>query len=76
MKSADAVIGNSKEGAAMVEMMNKNMAAYLFFFLPTTGMEVEFIKRLVKCTIDPSFAKEISKCTWDEKKTDSDYSSG
>ena len=30
-------------------------------------MEVEFIKQLVKCTIDPSLAKEIRKCTWDEK---------
>ena len=67
MKSVDVVIGNSKEGVAMVEMMNKNIAAYLYYFLPTTGMEVEFIMRLVKCTIDPSLAKEINKCTWDEK---------
>ena len=67
MKSIDVVIGNSKEGVAMVEMTKKNIAAYLYYFLPTTGMEVEFIKRLVKCTIDPSLAKEINKCTWDEK---------
>ena len=67
MKSVDVVIGNSKEGVAMVEMMNKNIAAYLYCFLPTTGMEVEFCKRLVKCTIDPSLAKDINKCTWDEK---------
>ena len=67
MKSVDVVIGNSKEGVAMVEMMNKNISAYLYYFLPTTGMEVEFIKRLVKCTIDPSLAKDINKCTCDEK---------
>ena len=67
MKSMNVVIGNSKEGVAMVEMLNKNIAAYLYYFLPTTGMEMEFIVRLVKCTIDPSLAKEIDKCTWDEK---------
>ena len=67
MKSVDVVIGNFKEGVAMVEMMNKNIAAYLYYFLPTTGMKVEFITRLVKCTIDPSLAKEINKFTWDEK---------
>ena len=40
MKNVAVVIGNSKEGVAMVEMMNKNIAAYLYYFLPTTGTEV------------------------------------
>ena len=67
MMSVDVVIGNTLAAEAMVEMINKNIAAYLTYFLPTIGCSKEFIKDLLSAAVDPSLLHEVEYCTWEEK---------
>ena len=50
-------------------MINKNPAAYFYFYFTTVAkMEEELVKKVVKATIDPSFTNEVDNCKWDEEK--------
>ena len=45
--------------------MNKNVTVYLSHYLPDAGLEEEFVKQVVKDSMDPDFMHKIKKCTWD-----------
>ena len=44
-------------------MMNKNVTVYLSHYLPDAGLEEEFVKQVVKDSMDPDFMHKIKKCT-------------
>lgn len=44
-------------------IMNKNLAAYLWFYLTQVAkMDATLVKTIVKATIDPTFARDIDLC--------------
>jgi hypothetical protein len=65
MMNVDVVVGNTPGAERMVEMMNKNVAAYLTHTLPSLGIGKTFVKNLLKASIDPSLIHEMAHCTWD-----------
>ena len=44
-------------------MFNKNIVAYLMYNLPIKGVGREFIKRLLRVSVDPDPIKGIGYCT-------------
>jgi hypothetical protein len=50
-------------------MINKNPAAYFYFYFTTVAkMEEELVQKVVKLTIDPMVTSEVDQCKWDAKK--------
>ena len=47
MGSVDIVIPNRPEAETMVEMMNKQLPAYITFYLDALGMDEDFIRKLL-----------------------------
>jgi len=45
--------------------MNKQVAAFLYYFLLDASLPEVFIKVLLKETCNPTLVKEISDCDWD-----------
>ena len=69
MGPVDVVVGDCEESECAILMINKNPAAYFYFYFTTVAkMEEELVKKVVKVTIDPSFTNEVDNCKWDEEK--------
>ena len=47
MGSIDILIPNTPEAETMVAMMNKQLPAYLTFYLDDLGMDKDFIRKLL-----------------------------
>ena len=60
-----AIIPACAEAERLVQMMNKQVAAFLYYFLLDASLPDVFIKVLLKETCDPALVKEISDCDWD-----------
>ena len=60
-----AIIPACAEVERLVQMMNKQVAAFLYYFLLDASLPEVFIKALLKETCDPTLVKEISDCDWD-----------
>ena len=54
MMNVDVVVGNTPAAEKMVEMMSKNLAAYLKHMLPSLGIGETFIKNLLKASSNPT----------------------
>ena len=67
MMNVDAVVGKTEEAIACVNMFNKNIAAYLMYNFPIKEVGKEFIKRLLRVSVDPELIKDIGDCTWNKK---------
>ena len=68
ISNVDIVIPNCEEAEAMVGMINKNIAAYLYHYLTSvTKMDSASVLRLIQESIDPSLLHSIADCQWDEK---------
>ena len=65
MACVDVVIGKTSEAEEMVEMMNKNVAAYLSNFLEEATLPVAPIKPLLKVSVDPSILLDVGNCKQD-----------
>ena len=75
MAHVDVVIGKIKEAEQMMEMMNKNLVAYLSYYFADTGFPEAIIMRLLEVSIDPTLLLEVKNCEWDPKtKTLTQYS--
>ena len=48
-------------------MFNKNIAAYLMYNFPIKEVGKDFIKRLLRVSVDPKLIIVIGGCTWDKK---------
>ena len=53
--------------SACVDMFNKNIAAYLMYNFLIKEVGKEFIKRLLRVSVDPELIKGIGDSTWDKK---------
>ena len=60
-----AIIPACAEVERLVQMMNKQVAAFLYYFLLDASLPEVFIKALLKETCNPTLVKEISDCDWD-----------
>ena len=49
----------------MVHMMNKQVAAFLYYFLKDAALPVKFIMDLLQATCDTTLVAEIKDCDWD-----------
>ena len=67
MMNVDVVVGKTEEAIACVNMFNYNIAAYLMYNFPIKEVGKDFIKRLMRVSIDPEPIKDIGDCTWDKK---------
>jgi hypothetical protein len=77
-----AIIPACEEAERLVQMMNKQVAAFLFYFLKDASVPEKFLLDLLNWTCDPTLVKEIPDCVWDsatqtlttfqEKKEDTD----
>ena len=65
MVHVDMVIGKTKEATEMVEMMDKNVAAYLSNYLAEAGLPLALIKRLLEVSVDPTMLLDVGNCKWD-----------
>ena len=67
MGSVDIVIPNTPEAETMVAMMNKQLPAYLTFYLNDLGTDKDFIRKLLNRTFCPAFLHEIYSSQWDKE---------
>jgi hypothetical protein len=66
MGPVDVVVGECEESERTLLMINKNPAAYFYFYFTTVAkMDEELVKKVVKSTIDPMFSREVDQCKWD-----------
>eukprot|EP00956_Cyclotella_meneghiniana_P029164 scaffold69908_cov39-Cyclotella_meneghiniana.AAC.1 len=69
MMPVDVVVGNCAEAERMMLMINKNPAAFFFYYLRDVGKcDPEFLMRLLDKSMEPTLMKEIDKCKWDVKE--------
>ena len=68
MGDVEAVVPNMPEAETMVEMINKNVVAYLTHYLMDENMPTAFVTDLLKASCDPSLFHNLSKCKWDKGK--------
>ena len=68
MAHMDIVIIKTKEAVQMVEMMNKNTAAYLSNYLVKAGLSLALVRRLLEIpVVDPTMVLDIGNCKWEAK---------
>jgi hypothetical protein len=53
------------EAELMVSMMNKQIAAYLYYYLKEAALPDQFVMDLLPETCDPTLVAEIKECEWD-----------
>ena len=61
-----AIIPACEEGERIVHTMNKQVAAFLFYYLTMiTTLPKTFVMELLKATCDATLVSEIGDCQWD-----------
>ena len=63
--SVEIVYANTPEGEAEVEMINKQVAGYLWNALKEASASEDFVRRLLINTIDMTLLHEAPKCDYD-----------
>jgi hypothetical protein len=68
MGLVDVVVGSYEQAERMVLMINKNSAAYCYYFLTTVGkMDSDFTARVSRGCFDPVLVQAIDSCQWNEE---------
>ena len=68
MGPVDVVVPNCAEAERLVLMINKNAAAFFINYLRDYGgMPEDFVKRLVRATMDPSKVSSVIDCVWEKE---------
>lgn len=66
MAPVDVVIGNCEEAETMMLMINKNPAAYFYFYMKdVVKWDAAFLEGLLGKVMDPTLVKEVPKCKWE-----------
>ena len=65
MSPLDVVEGNTEEAGKMIEIMNKNVEAFLYHVMRGWNMDEQFIGSLFRATMDPELVADIDNCHWD-----------
>ena len=63
MSPVDVAVANTEEASKMIEMMKKNVAAFLFHVSLEWDMDDEFIKRLLSKAVNPKLVADIDNPT-------------
>ena len=66
MGSVDIVVPNTPEAESKVAMMNKQLPAYLTFYLEDQGLDNGFIRKLLTRAFFPVLMHKISSYEWDK----------
>ena len=61
----DVVVGNTEEAGKMIEIMNKNVAAFLYHAMWGWNMDEEFIGNILCASVDPELVADIDNCKLD-----------
>ena len=64
----EAVVPKAKVAEVVVSAMNRQMAAYLKFYLVQCGLGVDLVTRLLVASCCPTLVSEINQFEWDEEK--------
>ena len=67
MSPVDVVVGNTEEERKLIEMMNKNVAAFLYNIIRGWNMDEHFTEKLLRATVDPELVDDMDSCHWDVK---------
>jgi hypothetical protein len=62
-----AITPACSEAETMVSMMNKQVAAYHYYYLKDAALPERFVKNLLRATCDATLVAEIKECNWDSK---------
>jgi hypothetical protein len=62
-----AIIPACTEAERLVQMMNKQVAAFLFYFLKDASLLGKIVMDLIKATCDATLVAMIPECKWDPK---------
>lgn len=66
MMPVDVVVGNCEEAERMLLMINKNPAAYFYYYMrDNVKWDASFMEGLVGKVMDPTLVKDVPNCTWD-----------
>ena len=68
MGNVKAVVPNMSEAETPVEIINKNVVAYLSHYLGDKGMPAIFVTELLKVSCNPSLFQNLTKHKWDKEK--------
>jgi len=67
MGAVEIVVPNSPAAEQMIEMMNKHMGAFLFYYLTTVALLPEsFVQALLIKSVDPGLLHDIKLCKWNK----------
>ena len=65
MGVVDAVFPNTEEHERLIDMMNKQMAAFLRNYLHDKQASMPFINELMKNCVEPALNHSAHRCKWD-----------
>ena len=63
----EAVVPKAKVAESVVTAMNRQMAAYLKYYLLDSGLDEDFVTRLVVASCCPTLVAEINQYEWDDE---------
>ena len=64
-KPAHLVVPNTPEAERMINMMNKNLPAYLYHTLIEHGLPEDFVEELLEKSCEATMLAERHRCKWD-----------
>ena len=65
--SVEVIIPNTPEATGMLEQINKNLAAYLYYSLQERGIDKSFITDVLGGSVDALMCQEIGRCSFDSE---------
>jgi hypothetical protein len=65
--SVEVVIPNTPDAKSLLDEINKNLPAWMFYNLQEQGVDREFIVNVMGHATDALMCQEINRCTWDPK---------
>jgi hypothetical protein len=68
MAPVDVAVPNAEEAERMMLMIQKNSAAFIFYYLKSfSELGESLISDVVRASMDPTLVNSIGECAWDEK---------
>jgi hypothetical protein len=65
ISDVEVIIPNTREAKEMLEEMNKNSAAWLFYYLQEHNIPADFLTTVLRGSMDPLLCQQINKCKWE-----------